>query len=183
MSVVSTNQRYAFNRVPTTASGCCWVRFRPDGRVTFGAKSNQNLCAGVRPPLRGGSFAPAPWGGHAPTGHPWPNGARSASMPSDPPHGTSTQPPDAHFASSVKLRQESKKQICLADFSSMTSLLPDSQAAFDSGGMRKIYERHTLRLVAGRAQVLRSGQPGMDAGLAAPGHGWPIAAAHGAMPE
>ena len=28
----------------------------------------------------------------------------------------------------------------------------------------------------GRAQVLRSGQPGMDAGLAAHGHGWPIAA-------
>ncbi|MCP1520766.1 hypothetical protein J2Y74_005076 [Pseudomonas migulae] len=28
----------------------------------------------------------------------------------------------------------------------------------------------------GRAQVLRSGQPGMDAGLAAPGHGWPMAA-------
>jgi|GEM_PF-1889605 len=28
----------------------------------------------------------------------------------------------------------------------------------------------------GRAQVLCSGQPGMDAGLAAPGHGWPMAA-------
>ncbi|MCP1518784.1 hypothetical protein J2Y74_003094 [Pseudomonas migulae] len=28
----------------------------------------------------------------------------------------------------------------------------------------------------GRAQVLRSGQPGMDAGLAAHGQGWPIAA-------
>ncbi|MCP1517366.1 hypothetical protein J2Y74_001676 [Pseudomonas migulae] len=28
----------------------------------------------------------------------------------------------------------------------------------------------------GRAQVLRSGQPGKDAGLAAPGHGWPMAA-------
>ena len=28
----------------------------------------------------------------------------------------------------------------------------------------------------GRAQVLRSGQPGKDAGLAAHGHGWPIAA-------
>src|SRR5207253_6700953 len=28
----------------------------------------------------------------------------------------------------------------------------------------------------GRAEVLRSGQPGMDAGLAAPGHGWPMAA-------
>jgi len=28
----------------------------------------------------------------------------------------------------------------------------------------------------GRVEVLRSGQPGMDAGLAAPGHGWPIAA-------
>ncbi|EJM75887.1 hypothetical protein PMI32_05295, partial [Pseudomonas sp. GM60] len=25
-------------------------------------------------------------------------------------------------------------------------------------------------------EVLRSGQPGMDAGLAAPGHGWPMAA-------
>ena len=35
----------------------------------------------------------------------------------------------------------------------------------------------------GRAQALRSGQPGMDAGLAALGHGWPFAAAHGAMPE
>ncbi|RKS18728.1 hypothetical protein BJ917_4421 [Pseudomonas sp. WPR_5_2] len=28
----------------------------------------------------------------------------------------------------------------------------------------------------GRVEVLRSGQPGMDAGLAAPGQGWPIAA-------
>ncbi len=28
----------------------------------------------------------------------------------------------------------------------------------------------------GRVEVLRSGQPGMDAGLAAPGHGWPMAA-------
>ena len=36
---------------------------------------------------------------------------------------------------------------------------------------------------AGRTQALRSGQPGMDAGLAALGHGWPFAAAHGAMPE
>ena len=35
----------------------------------------------------------------------------------------------------------------------------------------------------GRTQALRSGQPGMDAGLAALGHGWPFAAAHGAMPE
>ncbi|CAI8797919.1 hypothetical protein EMIT043CA1_10191 [Pseudomonas brassicacearum] len=30
---------------------------------------------------------------------------------------------------------------------------------------------------------MRSGQPGMDAGLAALGHGWPFAAAHGAMPS
>ncbi|AEA71379.1 Hypothetical protein PSEBR_m1555 [Pseudomonas brassicacearum subsp. brassicacearum NFM421] len=36
---------------------------------------------------------------------------------------------------------------------------------------------------AGRTQALRSGHPGMDAGLAALGHGWPFAAAHGAMPE
>jgi hypothetical protein len=28
----------------------------------------------------------------------------------------------------------------------------------------------------GREEVLRSGQPGMDAGLVAPGHGWPMAA-------
>ncbi|AZD15684.1 hypothetical protein C4K25_2755 [Pseudomonas chlororaphis] len=35
----------------------------------------------------------------------------------------------------------------------------------------------------GRVEVLRSGQPGRDAGLAAPGHGWPVAAAHGAGPE
>jgi hypothetical protein len=28
----------------------------------------------------------------------------------------------------------------------------------------------------GRTQALRRGQPGMDAGLAAPGHGWPMAA-------
>jgi len=28
----------------------------------------------------------------------------------------------------------------------------------------------------GRVEVLRSGQPGMDAGLAAAGHGWPMAA-------
>ncbi len=35
----------------------------------------------------------------------------------------------------------------------------------------------------GRVEVLRSGQPGRDAGLAAPGHGWPVAAAHGSMPE
>ncbi len=28
----------------------------------------------------------------------------------------------------------------------------------------------------GRVEVLRSGQPGRDAGLAAPGHGWPMAA-------
>ncbi|MCQ3000325.1 hypothetical protein NLO98_11210, partial [Pseudomonas syringae] len=32
---------------------------------------------------------------------------------------------------------------------------------------------------AGRTQILNRGQPGKDAGLAAPGHGWPIAAAHG----
>ncbi|WP_339533050.1 hypothetical protein [Pseudomonas mucidolens] len=36
---------------------------------------------------------------------------------------------------------------------------------------------------AGRTQALRSGYPGMDAGIAALGHGWPVAAAHGAMPE
>ena len=36
---------------------------------------------------------------------------------------------------------------------------------------------------AGRTQVLWSGHPGMDAGIAALGHGWPFAAAPGAMPE
>ena len=36
---------------------------------------------------------------------------------------------------------------------------------------------------AGRTQALRSGHPGMDAGIAALGHGWPFAAAHGAMPS
>jgi len=35
----------------------------------------------------------------------------------------------------------------------------------------------------GRTQALRSGYPGMDAGIAALGHGWPVAAAHGVMPE
>ncbi|CAI9008505.1 Outer membrane protein AlgE [Pseudomonas chlororaphis] len=35
----------------------------------------------------------------------------------------------------------------------------------------------------GRVEVLRSGQLGRDAELAAPGHGWPGAAAHGAGPE
>jgi len=35
----------------------------------------------------------------------------------------------------------------------------------------------------GRVEVLRSGQLGRDAELAAPGHGWPVAAAHGAGPE
>ncbi len=32
---------------------------------------------------------------------------------------------------------------------------------------------------AGRTQILKRGQPGKDAGLAALGHGWPVAAAHG----
>jgi len=36
---------------------------------------------------------------------------------------------------------------------------------------------------AGRTQALRSGETGKDAGLAALGHGWPIAATRGAMPE
>ncbi len=35
----------------------------------------------------------------------------------------------------------------------------------------------------GRVEVLRSGQLGRDAELAAAGHGWPVAAAHGAGPE
>jgi len=34
----------------------------------------------------------------------------------------------------------------------------------------------------GRTQVLRSGETGKDAGLAALGQGWPIAATRGAMP-
>jgi|GEM_PF-1408835 len=40
-----------------------------------------------------------------------------------------------------------------------------------------------LALSGGRVEVLRSGQLGRDAELAAPGHGWPVAAAHGAGPE
>jgi len=36
---------------------------------------------------------------------------------------------------------------------------------------------------AGRTQALRSGETGKDAGLAALGQGWPIAATRGAMPE
>jgi hypothetical protein len=63
----------------------------------FFGKVGKTIFAGVRPPLRGGPLAPAPWCGPAPTGHPWPNGARSASMPSDPHHGTSIRPPDARF--------------------------------------------------------------------------------------
>jgi hypothetical protein len=35
----------------------------------------------------------------------------------------------------------------------------------------------------GRVEVLRSGKTGKDAGLAALGQGWPIAATHGAGPE
>jgi hypothetical protein len=62
--------------------------------LCFG-KGGKPFCADVRPPLRRGALAPALWWGDAPTGHPWPNGARSASMPSAPHHNTSTQPPDA----------------------------------------------------------------------------------------
>jgi len=36
---------------------------------------------------------------------------------------------------------------------------------------------------AGRTQALRSGHPGMDAGIAALGQGRPSRRAHGAMPE
>jgi len=59
-------------------------------------------------------------------------------MPSDPPHDTCAQPPDAHFASSVKSRQEKQKQICFADFQHQLSLtdtlllsseMPESQKA------------------------------------------------------
>ena len=49
---------------------------------------------------------------------------------------------------------------------------PKSQAGFQAASA-------AVAVVApsrGREEVLRSGQPGMDAGLAAPGHGWPMAA-------
>ena len=81
---------------------CGLLRFRPDGRVLLFRQKDETICADVRPPLRGGSFAPVPWWGDAPTGHPWPNGARSASMPSAPHPDTCAQPPDARLAASAR---------------------------------------------------------------------------------
>jgi hypothetical protein len=77
--------------------------------------------------------------------------------------------------------------------SSTSSIFIDWHSAFASrlaptGGTRSARNRSASgRLVAdvdlerpvnhaGRTQALRSGQPGMDAGLAALGHGWPFAA-------
>ena len=67
-------------------------------------------------PAPQGFHPPIPWCGHAPKGHPWPSGARSASMPSDPHHDTSTQPPDARLVVFMKSRHKKQKQICDADF-------------------------------------------------------------------
>jgi hypothetical protein len=52
---------------------------------------------------------PVPWGGYAPTRHPWRNGARPASMPVAPPHDTCAQPPDARLAVAARSRHEKAK--------------------------------------------------------------------------
>ncbi len=63
-------------------------------------------------------------------------------------------------------------------FSRASSLLQGERVQLRSGRPvgRLALAFDLLAPSRGRAQVLRSGQPGMDAGLAAYGHGWPIAA-------
>ena len=55
---------------------------------------------------------------------------------------------------------------------------PKSQVGFKaaSRGVDLAFDFDLLAPWGGRVEVLRSGQPGMDAGLAAPGPGWPMAA-------
>jgi len=53
---------------------------------------------------------------------------------------------------------------------------PEGRLVFDFDRRRPVNH-------AGRTQALRSGETGKDAGLAALGQGWPIAATRGAMPE
>src|SRR5690349_8796536 len=61
-------------------------------------------------------------------------------------------------------------------FSRAGSLLQGGRVHLWSGRLAFALAFEVYAPSRGRVQVLRSGQPGMDAGLAAYGHGWPIAA-------
>ena len=78
---------------------CMNALFRPAGRVTFSLlvqrESNQRESTpDIRVSLRETPFVPSLLQGHAAKGHPWPIAALAASMPLNPLHNDSTQPPD-----------------------------------------------------------------------------------------
>jgi len=77
--------------------------------------------------------------------------------------------------SEAKAKQQQDQKIA----ASLRSTAPTGKCGYLKPGRpvdRLVFAFAVLAPSRGRVEVLRSGQPGMDAGLAAPGHGWPMAA-------
>jgi hypothetical protein len=109
-------------------SAAAGIRFRPDGRPPLFRQRGGTILRDVSP-CPAGVPSWAPWWGDAPTGHPWPNGARSASMPNAPHHNTSTQPHDACFA--VSLMSPNEKRWRAIHFLRLTHLTVGALGGYD----------------------------------------------------
>jgi len=155
-------------------------------------------------PTSSSSLTQATLRGHAPNGHPCPDGAWRASLPAIPLRVACVRPaPKSRFVVSglawMKSKSEGKgkgkNQAALVLL--IVPHAPRGNAAPDAPRpvTRSVTTSATTRSVGaiivcraaisqtpqgatleGRAQALRRGQRGMDAALAAPGHGWPMAA-------
>ena len=158
------------------------LRFRPyGGSLSKSAKVTKALCPAIRCLAQARhALTPALLRGPAAIGHPWPGAATAASLPRCPLRNTCVRPLGKGRTDQDQKQKQKQKQKQRQD---------KKIAAFGSSYRRNMYmllirpvgrpPRFAFAVHApsrGRVEVLRSGQPGMDAGLAAYGHGWPIAA-------
>ncbi len=146
-----SNQRaLPHHSVPRQGSAC------PHSGIAPGARRH-------RPSMAGGGYL----GIHAevpPTQY-----LRSASG-----NGAGDQKPKQSKAKQSKAKQSKAKHQNFFDSTAHTH--PESGRPVGRLALALALAFDFLAPSRGRVEVLRSGQPGMDAGLAAPGHGWPMAA-------
>jgi hypothetical protein len=145
-------------------------------------KGSKRLCPSIRClAVARHALTPALLRGPAAIGHPWPGAATAASLPRCPLRNACVRPLGKGQADQDQKPKQQQDQKIAASFHSTAPTGGRVYARFSPLNRPSVSSPAAFDLEVhapsrGRVEVLRSGQPGMDAGLAAPGHGWPMAA-------
>ena len=191
-----------FGRCEYPLSVCAVVMVPPLRRVTFlSGKVTKTICSWFGPPSSG-SLTPATLRGHAPNGHPCPDGAWRASLPAIPLRAACVRPaPKSRLVVSglawMKIKSEARAALdrshaprgnaALDAPRPMTrSVMRSATTRSDQRSARRaravccwraeISQTTQIATLGGRAQVLRSRAHDMDVVRAPPGHGCPFGA-------